>query len=358
MAVAGKRKKTTTVVEDIPEGTPVLDTGETSGFDFDLQRADDAETVDQILRDNGIAGVLYRFYDNDGGYCYSSSDLDYDRARQETGGGKNCKLGVFVNGKLMRMVPFPLAVLQRSVNGNGNGSGNGSGFSDSKSDFLEKQIQRNHELLLTAMTAQRKEGPSLTELVASLASLDNMRGKQESTMDLFLKGVEFAQGVTGQTPDWKTDLVRTVKESFPQFMEMFSGMRQHTNGNGTALPASNLPTLPNENMIKAGIAYLKKKVIAGVDPELIIEWIVNNAEEYQGLLAIILNQQFADIAKFDPEIGAEPFVGWFLSLFNGLRSAFTGPRPVDNDSGGDVGDESDVGNHGEPRKERSAKPKD
>lgn len=119
----------------------------------------------------------------------------------------------------------------------------------------------------------------------------------------------------------------------------------------------NTPELPPDAIIKVGIQYLKKKAIAGVDPELIIEWVANNAEEYEALLRVVLNSEFADFVKFDPEIGTEPFVSWFKPLFDGLRSAFKQPDPMDDDTGGNVGDNGNPGNNGKPRESGSAKPK-
>jgi hypothetical protein len=341
----GKKKKTTTIVEEIPPGeqTPLED-GDTSEFDLDLHRAEDAETVDQILRDNGISNVIYRFYDNDGGYCYSSPELDYDRARRETKGGKHCKLGVFVGNKLIRMVPFPLAPIDPVP------------IPAVPPQAFSSDMTFLKDLLLKLVEARPvgTAGPSLAELTGALANLDTLRGKQESTMDLFMKGMEFAQSAGGQT-DWKTDALRTVRDIAPQVLGAINGYRGAPSLNNEQQPLVN--EMPPDAVIKAGIQYLKKKAIAGVDPELIIEWVSNNGEEYEALLRVVLNSEFADFVKFDPEIGTEPFVSWFKPLFDGLRSAFSTPNPVDDHSGGNMGDSGNVRDNGQPRESGSAKPK-
>lgn len=337
-------------MEEIPPGEhPEFDveTGETSEFDLDLQRADDAATVDQILKEAGIPNVIYRFYDNDGGYCYSSPDLDYDRARRETKGGKSCKLGVFVGGKIIRMVPFPLAPIDPSTPVPLQASNTGWDNAFMK-ELLLKLVEKGN--------SQPVSGPSLAELTTALKNMDELRGKQESTMDIFMKGMDFAQSASGQT-DWKTDLIRTGKDLIPQVLNTINGFK----GGGMPVPiegSPQQPEMPPEAIIKAGIQYLKKKYHSGVEPELIIDWIRFNGEEYESLLRVVLNSEFSDFVKYDPEIGAEPYAPWFKCLFDGLRSAFAEQNSVDNDSGGSVGDASDIGSNGKPREKGSPKPKD
>jgi hypothetical protein len=345
--MTNKKKKTTTIVEEIPPDAQAieLDSGETSPFDLDLHRAEDAETVEQVLRDNGISNVTYRFYDNDGGYCYSSPELDYDRARRETRGGKHCKMGVFVGGRLVRMVPFPLAPLAD------NSAISTPAYASNDTVFMKELLLK---LIENRGTGPVTAGPSLTELTAALSNLDNLRGKPESTMDSFQKGMEFAQSLTGTT-DWKTDVLRTIRDIAPQVMGVFGGKGgMPLNPDSREQPVAELPP---DSMIKEGIKYLKKKAIAGVEPELIIDWVYNNGEEYEALLRVVLNSEFADFVKFDPEIGTEPFVSWFKPLFDGLRSAFARQDPMDNDTGRDVGNHSHIGSDGQPSPNGIGKPK-
>ena len=338
-------------MEEIPENQSGLeDTGETSTFDLDLQRADDIQTVEQVLADNGISNVTYRFYDNDGGYCYSSPELDYDRARRETKGGKNCKLGVFIGNKIIRMVPFPLSPIDPTSPPATNGNGNGHSEMGFLKELLLKLIEKGN----TSQTAAPV--PTLADMTTALANLDTLRGKQESAMETFIKGLEFGQSSSGQT-DWKTDLIRTAKDALPHVTEAITAMRggnptPHPN-NGNGQPVA----MPPEHIIKAGLEYLKKKAIAGKDPELILDWVVNNAEEYQEFLNVVLNTEFADIVKLDPEIGNEPYLSWFRSVFDGLRREFIESNSVDEHSGGNSGDGDHARSDGEPREAGSTKPK-
>lgn len=347
--MAGKRKKVTTVTEELPEGQTPIEDGETSTYELDVQRADDIETVERILEDNGITNVTYRFYDNDGGYCYSSPELDYDRARRETKGGKNCKLGVFIGNKIVRMVPFPLAPMDATVTPSAPQNNGNAGEIGFLKDLLLKLIDKGN----TAPPSPPV--PTLADMTSALANLDTLRGKQESAMETFIKGLEFGQSQSGAT-DWKTDLIRGAKEVIPHITDAITTMKGGTQLN-PALQPDPATGLPPEHVIKAGIVYLKKKAIAGVDPDLIVEWVVNNAEEYQDFLRVVLNTEFADVAKFDPEISTEPFATWFKSLFERLRSAFAEPDTVDDDTRGDMGNGGNPGSDGEPRTAGSAKPK-
>ena len=99
--------------------------------------------------------------------------------------------------------------------------------------------------------------------------------------------------------------------------------------------------------IKEGLTYLKKQCLKGVDSQLIVEWVENNAEDYQPLIHNVLNLPFEKFVEIDAEIGNEPFKQWFTGLFNGLRSAFVPDNTVGMDSPGEHGDIDDAGNHGD-----------
>ena len=337
------------MTEVLPENQSGLeDTGETSTFDLDLQRADDIQTVEQVLADNGISNVTYRFYDNDGGYCYSSPELDYDRARRETKGGKNCKLGVFIGNKIIRMVPFPLSPIDPTVPPATNSNGNGHSEMGFLKELLLKLIEKGN----TSQTAAPV--PTLADMTTALANLDTLRGKQESAMETFIKGLEFGQSQSGQT-DWKTDLIRTAKDALPHVTEAITAMRggnpvPHPNGNTTV-------QIPPEQMIKEGLAYLKKKANAGIPPDLILDWVVNNVEDYQDFLRMALNTEWDRIVEFDPEIGTPRYITWFKSVFDGLRREFIESNSMDEHPGGNSGDSDYPGSDGKPREDGGAKPK-
>ena len=352
----GKRKKTTTVVEELPPNLEAETDPEPTEFDVSLESVEDPDTLSEILSQFGETTVnlkiLRQVASGNPEFCFQTDHLDEEFIQKNFGGGTYI-VRIFINGKFRHHIKINIANRIDSATAQGafsftSRSDGGSSNDYRHSEFLEKQAQRNHELLLAAIGNKGSTGPTITEIISALSGLDALRGKQESTMELFLKGVEFAQTSDGKT-DWKTDAIRSVKEvlgpALPGVISAITGNRVPPPVPGQEPPMQ----IPPDAIIHAGIQYLKKKAIAGVDPDLIIEWVVNNAEEYQELLRVVLNQEFADIAKLDPEIGSEPFASWFKPLFDGLRSAFNPSNPVDTDSGGSSGNDSNSGNHGKPR---------
>lgn len=359
--MSGRKRKTTTTVEELVPELVDQEPGPTE-LDYNLEEVLTTEKLREIVEQFPHAGITVKLYDDDGAFCIAMPDptnIDEEVIRRRCGHG-NFKLRIYVNGKYRQTIPLPIRQLHLDPSEARNGTHSETLQPGSHSDFLERQAQRNHELLLAAIGSARTTGPTLTEITGALANIDNLRGKQESALDMVLKGIELAKSMNGDT-DWKSDLIRMGKDALPQIMNGVTAiMGNRNNGQQTQIPPVNATNsqdsaLPSAEAIKSGIGYLKKKCLAGVNPDLLIEWVVTNADEYQGLIRVILNKEFSEFAQYDLEIGSEPFIGWFRALFDGLRSAFSGQDPVDDDTGRDLGDENHTGNDGEPR--ANGKPK-
>ena len=338
--MAGARKKRTIIEEQIPEGQEEQEG--LSAFDVALESVEDLEALTDVMEQFGQTGQLLKLYRDNGQYCYQSDAIDEAFIQKHFGGG-DYRIRVFFNGKYKKT--FPVAIAAAMNTGEPNGNGNHSG--DRHSEFLEK-------LLLTMISSNgASKGPSITELTTALANLDGLRGKQESGMDLFQRGVTFAKEIMDmKSPgngDWKSELVSAAKDALP----IVGGILASKSG------VSSMPTPKNPNelvtasqeqqieAIRQGLAYLKKQCLKGVNPELIVEWVENNAEDYQPLIHNVLNLPFEKFVEIDAEIGNEPFKQWFTGLFNGLRSAFVPDNTVGMDSPGEHGDIDDAGNHGD-----------
>lgn len=354
--MAGKKRKTTTTVEEIvPENILEPEEQGPTELDYNLEDVQTAEKLSEIVEQFPQAGITVKLYDEDGAYCMQILDpthIDEEIIRKRCGHG-NFKLRIYVGGKYRQYIPLPIRQIQPDASVNSSpGSRNGdNGYSHS--DFLERQAQRTHELLLAALTNHGSGGPSLTDITTALSNIDNLRGKQESALEMVLKGIELAKSMNGDT-DWKSDLVQMGREVLPKISDGVMSVMGNRNGQAQAIGNSTETSSPPEvvitpEAIKMGIGYLKKKCLSGVPVDLIIDWVTTNADEYQGLIHVILNQDFAEFAKFDMEIGSEPFLSWFRQLFDGLRSAFSSTDSVDNDTGRMVGNTSDPRNHGESR---------
>jgi hypothetical protein len=345
-------KRKTIIEETLPQG--VQDDGEPTEFDVSLESVDDAEALKSVLNQFGETNVMLKIVRVNGEYCYRSETLDEEFIQKNFGGGEY-NVRIFIDGQYKKTMPLKIASrLVSAHEGNGGASANGS---DHHSQFLEK--------MLLSILGREKEpapavtpGPSLTDLTTALSNLDNLRGKQESGIDLVMKGIELSRRLEGKT-DWKMELIGLAKDNLPQVMDTIQGLKggiPAAGGGEPPAPGTETNVIPIE-VIRQGIQYLKKKFDADIHPDLISEWIYNNAEEYRVFIGIILNKEFSDFAQYDPEILQEPYSTKFKRLFDGLRSAFAEQNKVDDDSGGNVGDTNHPGNDGNTGADGGSQPK-
>jgi hypothetical protein len=109
--------------------------------------------------------------------------------------------------------------------------------------------------------------------------------------------------------------------------------------------------------LKQAFAFLKRKCLAGSDPGLYIDIIVDNRDEptYQKLIHAVLTREFSEFAALDPEIERPPFNEFFRFIYDGLRSVIKGENQMANDTGGKSGDAGNTDANGKSRKEGGKK---
>jgi hypothetical protein len=114
-----------------------------------------------------------------------------------------------------------------------------------------------------------------------------------------------------------------------------------------------------ESQLKDGIAWLKKKILSGLTPDLAVEWIVNNANDpqYQPIISTAINGGVDAFIQLDAEIGNEPFKTWFTTAIDDLKGIYAeqSTNAADNDGGN--GNGTNVTGNAKPRTAKSQKPK-
>jgi hypothetical protein len=105
-----------------------------------------------------------------------------------------------------------------------------------------------------------------------------------------------------------------------------------------------------DDYFKEGLKFLKGRLIAGMEPETIINWVFDNRDDmnYQPFIKEILAKDFEFFAKLDEEIGHEPFRSKFITIYNGIRSLFNEEYGMELDSGRVVGDSPNPSSNGKP----------
>jgi len=232
--------------------------------------------------------------------------------------------------------------------------GMGSNSSDSSIvGLLKEQIQMlRDEIRSRSQTAPQSSALELAQAVAAMQQLNGGGNKNDSveTVRLAMELAKMIKGVP-ETDDSFMGVVKdVVKESGPGLLQAFmAGNKPPGAPPGVAVVA--LGPSPEESM-KAGIDFLKKKALAGADVGLYIDMAVDNREldTFAPILHAILTQQFEVFAGIDPEIGKPPYVEFFQSFYDGLRSAFSPPDSVVEPRSGKAGNVSDIRDNAKPGK--------
>lgn len=330
----GKKRKTI-IEETLPDGLEEGE-GEPTTFDVSMEAVEDAETLQGVLSQFGETNVVMKVLREASGgaeFCYQTDTIDEEFIQKNFGGG-TYQVRIFIGGRYRKTLKLQIA---SRITPTGNPLAE---TTSSHTAFLEKMVLAliSKENVAPVPTAVQ---PTMLELTTALSNLDNLRGKQESGIEMLMKGIELSQSLNStQAGDWKTDLIRTAKDALPMFL----------NGRGgNPVPPGVPPQQAQlEVMLRSGIQFLKKKCMAGTDPNLIVEWVCANAEEeqYQSLIRTVCTTEFAAFASLDPEIGTEPYFSWFKPLYDGIRSAFSGTDSVDDDPERHVGDTPNPGSDG------------
>lgn len=343
------RKKRTIIEENIPE-SEILDDGATE-FDVTLESVDDAEKLQEVLEQFGETTVLLKIYDKDNAFCYQAQELPLNEEFiQRNFGGGQYHVRIYINGKYKKTIPVKIASRLATPDSPVHN------VVDAHSAFLEKMILQ----MLANQSAHppaTANVPSITDLTTALSNLDSLRGKQESGLEMFMKGAGFFKDIqTGEPEDWKSAVIKALSPAVPAIADFLQNRGGSVPGNPGGTPAQVPPGQPvrtEENnmqiqleMVKQGIKALKSQFIQGLDPESAINYITVNAAnpQFQTVLGYVLNTPFEEFVKLDAEIGTEPFNSLFRTLYDGLRSNFIGDDKLDVDATGERGDSVDAGN--------------
>lgn len=236
----------------------------------------------------------------------------------------------------------------------------GSMAGDSTVRLLMEQNARL-EALLRNQSSDREPIGALADAMLKLQQIQGNARPQEMPIDTVMKCIELGKtlsgGEGGGGDDWKSILSPILPYVMPILQTV---MQPKPPALAQPSPAveGNPASMPNEDqMILAGIQFLKQKCLARAHPGLYVEFVYDNkdAPQYQGLIRRILAGELSEFAKLDPEITKEPYADFFKYFFDGLRSAFNADNPMAGDTGGPRGDAPNASNNGATLKAVSKK---
>jgi len=208
--------------------------------------------------------------------------------------------------------------------------------------MLREQRQQTHELLMAVLgTGNGKAGTPMSELAAMWGIMQGNGGTNGgmNMIDIFMKGLQLGKAAEGGG-DWKTMLIDAGREVLPTVAAAVAahgkqpvppGMLPNVPpANGTA-PAPVQP--PSDSLVKAGIAYMKPRIMAGMPYDLALEWITTNASDqtYQPIINFAMSKTFDDLVALDGDIANEPYKTWFSNVLKGIKEHFAELAKNDDD---------------------------
>jgi hypothetical protein len=328
-------------------------------LDVALEAVQDNQALSDVLEQFGITeGVLYRIYrqtPTGPSFCYESGEYSPVILQRERGAGAYT-IRIFINSKYKKTI-------SENIDAPATGTATSQNPADSHTGFLEKMLMA----LILKDRDPAPAGPSIIDLTTALSNLDGLRGKQESAMEMFLKGVDLAKTFasdSGGVGDWKTELLKMGREAIPAITSVVQGRVQppapdvpaqvQPGQDQTMIDPEQLTDEQQKAMLKDVIRYLKNQFLQGLPPESALDFIIANSghPQYQAVIKAVLKFKFEEIESLDAEIQHEPFHVCFRTVYDGLRTEFGGDDPVDDDPRGDTGDVADVGSNGGTGKAR------
>jgi hypothetical protein len=330
---------------DLPEDRP------------DPRMLADMETVDSALRELGDTGsnLKLRYFHASGPFAGGfvgefDAPVPETRLQEWYPDGGKFEVRIFVHGeyrdrRYVSIAPPPGVSVAKA-----NGAGPGSEMLQ----FMRERIA-SLEADVRATRNSGGGGGSMADIALLMKTMFELQRLPVETpadkmMDAIKLGVELAKG-NGESDSWKSILGEVVKEAAPVALAMLNHRPQAgpvPNPEVAQIPAGDAM----DEMLKMGIAYLKKKCLSGADAGLYLDLIIDNRDDanYANLIHRALTQEFDVFTAIDGEIGKPPYLDFFRAIYDGLRSAFGGENPVATDSGGGDGNEPNVKPHGKAGK--------
>jgi len=323
------------------------------------------ESFSQFRSKFGTEGVLVKIYrrtPRGAQYCFSGVPSEIDEevvrlyhakqpyAHEEGDYFARC----FVSGEARDSFPIPIApqIATPGTSEHGGMAGQGGML-----QMFTAHLQRLEDRL-TSM--QQTEREPLSSLADAMVKLQSLQPKAELPIDTLMKAIEIGKTLSGSADNegWTPIIKEVLTQAGPALGMVLGNIAaaRQAPGQAAAGQLTGGATVENPNMedamLKTAFAYLKRKCLAGSDPGLYIDIIIDNRDEatYQKLIRAVHTRDFSAFAAIDPEIQQEPFAKFFRFIYDGLRSAIAEANQVVPDSGRESGNKADSANNGEPRK--------
>jgi len=316
-----KTEQKTVITEDVPDGTPVP--GEPAPFTFDT----DIDTELDEIRNKGsrILVKVHKIMPGHKPIYQFETDRQVSEVQLQQYGGGLYTVSYYIDG--VRKHVDELEVADKPA------PDKPASAADVQIQMLREQSQMNRDLLMAVLGRTNPVTPAPTPMseIATMWGLihgiqpGNGGGAFEKLIEVFKLGMELG-GKGGGELDWKTALISTVKELAPGITQIVANAKgvdmsqvQVNGGNGTQ-PAITNP----DQLLKAGLALIKPKILTGLPVGLALDWVVANSTDpqIQPFLALAVQKDFQDLVNADNDVASEPYNTWLRQFLTALKEQF------------------------------------
>lgn len=298
-------------------------------------------------------------------------------------------LEVEINGECFPMDPIRIAPQKRSLPLPDNsapwgGVASYNPVADLLREMREESRQAREQTNQILLAIINRPQSSMAEMLQGMASLDQMRTANSfANPDTLLKYLELgrtlangnSEGWDGLLRDVVRDVAPAIVPALPTILKGFSKaptapgpvptVRPETEPvkepevlpEGQPMPEQPKPKQEPDDRellanVRGAIQFLKTRCLKQTPPELYVANALDWSEDpiYARIISTITDpdpdafEKF--VSAFDPEIGREPYRGWFLYLFNGIRSELEQANQMVHDSGRNSRDPGDGRHNG------------
>jgi hypothetical protein len=217
--------------------------------------------------------------------------------------------------------------------------------SDVRSQMLMDELSFTRNMMLQLINGLVNKGSNgatggtpLGELAQAMTMIHEISPKN-NPVDLIIKGMEIGSKSVGGGGDWKAELVSAAKEVLPGAMQLLNTSRQPQPQQGQPM----ITTTPAAELQK-GLTWIKGKIIAGMMPDLAVNWVILNANEspYNQILATSIQGTIDNFIALDAEIANEPYRSWFENAIAMLKEWYAEQSNDTHDNERGNGDGTDV----------------
>lgn len=322
------RKKRTIIDEELPPNTNDV------GADVDV--------ADVIV----MLSKVYKINAGTKSFCTQSQEPVDEIFLQNNypAGGKYVVYEYNGMNQLVNTAHYDIEPKVIASNGNNGVNPGAMSATDMQIRMLFDELTFTRQLLMSQLTNASNKGGGINELVTALAGLHNITGgaaNGKDPVELLIKGMELGANGGKVNADWKAELISGVKEIAPAALQIIASRQQPVAvADGGTTPM--LPATPQET-IKTQIQWIKGQVIAGMNVDLAVEWLTQNARnpEYHSLLSLAIQGTIDNFIEYDAEVANEPYRTWFTNAITQIKEWYAEQQQVQTDDDLDGGTRND-----------------